>query len=367
MNNPATEPAAAEEAGPVAITIEFSEKHPLGIHWLKLSHPPAIGTKLYLHPPAAQPLPAGGVDKPSITLNYSQVVQALECFGGEVDPETEVCIQWFDAAPNCPETGEKMPAGYYLFFTEYPEEGRIYLDDKGEIISTAPVVSVDEPDERHLFDKYCRETCFQKPPKLVYDFGWDSWLARSRLSRGEGREEEARHIYDYAEMLVKLMWSKHFSEHPMPCDMRPGTLGILTLIDNIQATLNQRYHAAQLFLGSGIDAELREKIETASDEWAKYVSEDNAPITLTEHMLLAFDKAMSSSWLSRGDSRDTKDAARYRWLRDRSYGNHETGYHFRTPPCLPNRVLDDAIDAALAHDPRPTSPSLAPIRALVGQ
>jgi len=51
------------EAGPVAVTIEFSEKHPLGIHWLNLAHPPAPGMKLYVSPPAAQPLPAGGVDE----------------------------------------------------------------------------------------------------------------------------------------------------------------------------------------------------------------------------------------------------------------------------------------------------------------
>ncbi len=63
----------------------------------------------------------------SVALNFAQVQQVVDCFGGETDPETEVTIGWF-AKSTCQETGTVMEAGYYLHFTEYPEEGRFYLD-----------------------------------------------------------------------------------------------------------------------------------------------------------------------------------------------------------------------------------------------
>lgn len=71
--------------------------------------------------------PQGARRGQCITLNFAQVQQAMDCFGGETDPDTEVTIGWFEEA-TCQETDTKMEAGYYLYFTEYPEEGRFHLD-----------------------------------------------------------------------------------------------------------------------------------------------------------------------------------------------------------------------------------------------
>lgn len=68
------------------------------------------------------------MDKP-ITLTGQQIKNLLEFVAPDDTPdqlETEVCIQW------CPdrvsEEGEPMPAGYYMWFYEYPEEGCYLLD-----------------------------------------------------------------------------------------------------------------------------------------------------------------------------------------------------------------------------------------------
>ena len=71
-------------------------------------------------------------DAPTITLTGEQLSNALYIVNpdGHRDKdqlETELSIRWFEV---CKESGsgEDMPAGYYGWITEYPEEGRVPLD-----------------------------------------------------------------------------------------------------------------------------------------------------------------------------------------------------------------------------------------------
>lgn len=54
-----------------------------------------------------------------------QLKCVLDFIDGEDD--CEVTIAYFDACPDTENTGETMPAGDYVWLTEYPEEGRMWL------------------------------------------------------------------------------------------------------------------------------------------------------------------------------------------------------------------------------------------------
>lgn len=65
----------------------------------------------------------------SVTINQYQLLRAVEQCGG-IFTGSDLTIEWFDEH-ECDEDGEKIkrPAGYYLYWTEYPEEGSTPLDD----------------------------------------------------------------------------------------------------------------------------------------------------------------------------------------------------------------------------------------------
>ena len=65
-----------------------------------------------------------------VYLNLAQAQNIVECFGGE---DADVVVEEFGASVDA-ETGEAMPAGLYLWFADYPEEGRIAIDED----ATAP-------------------------------------------------------------------------------------------------------------------------------------------------------------------------------------------------------------------------------------
>lgn len=58
----------------------------------------------------------------SITLNLREVTDLIGWFGGE---DADIAIQYFDESKG--EDGEIMPAGYWCWFIDYPEEGRLPL------------------------------------------------------------------------------------------------------------------------------------------------------------------------------------------------------------------------------------------------
>jgi len=65
-----------------------------------------------------------------ITLTGQQIVELAEFavpdnIGSQL--ETEITIEWNPGGRTDPETGDKIEAGYYAWFTEYPEEGALKL------------------------------------------------------------------------------------------------------------------------------------------------------------------------------------------------------------------------------------------------
>ena len=85
---------------------------------------------------------AEAVSKDLITLTGNQAEAILEAFGGE---PTMVSIRRMEASKDV-EDGSDMPAGLYLYYTEYPEEGVIFLgeddqDYKPFYISRPPLPS----------------------------------------------------------------------------------------------------------------------------------------------------------------------------------------------------------------------------------
>jgi hypothetical protein len=60
----------------------------------------------------------------TIKLDGSQIAQIQDFIDGEL--EAEISIKWFpESEPD--KDGNDMPAGYYAWFHEYPEDGAIYL------------------------------------------------------------------------------------------------------------------------------------------------------------------------------------------------------------------------------------------------
>lgn len=49
----------------------------------------------------------------------------------DAEPEAEVTLGAFPERPDM-ETGEKMPAGLYAWFADYPDEGSIWLPETPE-------------------------------------------------------------------------------------------------------------------------------------------------------------------------------------------------------------------------------------------
>lgn len=85
-----------------------------------------------------------------VTLTGRQIKNALEFVNPDGDRdldqlECELTIRYFPASTD-QEMGEKMPAGYWAFFTDYPDEGRIDLDVDA-IQSTSPPAARELSDE----------------------------------------------------------------------------------------------------------------------------------------------------------------------------------------------------------------------------
>lgn len=60
-----------------------------------------------------------------VTLTGQELLDAVEFI--DFDPECEVGIGWFEACESEDSARETMQAGYYVWMTEYPEEGRVLL------------------------------------------------------------------------------------------------------------------------------------------------------------------------------------------------------------------------------------------------
>lgn len=82
-----------------------------------------------------------------LSLNGRQLRAALAFCGGIYD-DNNFSIQKFDACVDEHE-GETMPAGLYIWCTEYPEEGRMYLAEDSE---ASPL-----PDQEHMLASLRRE------------------------------------------------------------------------------------------------------------------------------------------------------------------------------------------------------------------
>lgn len=62
------------------------------------------------------------INTDKITLSAAQI-QDLMDFMGDADPETEITITHFPEPWHDKHEGTDEPAGFYAYFTEYPEEG----------------------------------------------------------------------------------------------------------------------------------------------------------------------------------------------------------------------------------------------------
>jgi hypothetical protein len=72
----------------------------------------------------ARSVPVGA----TVDLNGHQIRDIVAFLGGEFD--TEISIGYFDAVPPSEDIPLGRPAGYYVWCTEYPEEGSWYLHEK---------------------------------------------------------------------------------------------------------------------------------------------------------------------------------------------------------------------------------------------
>ncbi|MEM8511160.1 hypothetical protein RCH14_000451 [Massilia sp. MP_M2] len=120
------------------------------VTWLDRDNMPCVGTKLYAAPlevkadQAAAPLPAGPVriaDIPSIEITLRQAKELVATFGGH---DAEISIFQRPAA------WADMDDGLYAFFSDYPDEGSMYLgptdvdDDLAMNGEPAPAEPTDE-------------------------------------------------------------------------------------------------------------------------------------------------------------------------------------------------------------------------------
>lgn len=69
----------------------------------------------------------------------------IKCLADFTDGEdiAEIIVEHFEASKDA-ETGEHMPAGLYAYFTEYPEEGRLYLPEAPEPVERVSLNQVRE-------------------------------------------------------------------------------------------------------------------------------------------------------------------------------------------------------------------------------
>lgn len=110
----------------------------------------------------AAPPPVPEQSELTVTLNGRQVAELYDFMdlGAERTHSltdgyvTDISIQWFDERP--PVDGLPSPAGYYAWFTEYPEEGSLYLDDQPsetkceEVLGHRDEALIDEAYARHI-------------------------------------------------------------------------------------------------------------------------------------------------------------------------------------------------------------------------
>lgn len=97
------------------------------VTWFDRDSTPRVGTKLFADPVAAhvgviaEPLPAGQVriaDLPRVEITLRQAKELVSSFGGH-DAEISVFQR--------PAVWTDMPDGLYAFFSDYPDEGSMYL------------------------------------------------------------------------------------------------------------------------------------------------------------------------------------------------------------------------------------------------
>lgn len=69
------------------------------------------------------------LERKRIALTGLQIQHMWDYVDG--DKETELTIALYPEGKD-EETGETMPAGLYCWFTEYPDEGRLYLPETAE-------------------------------------------------------------------------------------------------------------------------------------------------------------------------------------------------------------------------------------------
>lgn len=62
-----------------------------------------------------------------ITLTGYQIRTILDMVDAE--DEAEITISYIDYDRPCVDSGEVMPAGLYAWFTDYPDEGSLYLPE----------------------------------------------------------------------------------------------------------------------------------------------------------------------------------------------------------------------------------------------
>ena len=102
----------------------------LGVHFTDINRACKlpIGTPLYTHPPTREPLTDDEAYPQSVQIDFKQATELLAMFGGE---PSEITLSIVDGHEG---------KGLYAYFTDYPEEGSIYLgvsDEEAEPIEAA--------------------------------------------------------------------------------------------------------------------------------------------------------------------------------------------------------------------------------------
>ena len=118
--------APAGTRAPVAEFKGYVDGQP-AVTWFDRDNMPRVGTKLFAAPvevqadQAAAPLPAGHVriaDLPTVEITLRQAKELVATFGGH-DAEISVFQR--------PAAWANMDDGLYAFFSDYPDEGSMYL------------------------------------------------------------------------------------------------------------------------------------------------------------------------------------------------------------------------------------------------
>lgn len=125
----------------------------------------------------------------SLTLNATQLKQALDCAAPDwdTDPdqrETEVTLQWMPERTSV--EGEPMAAGLYLWWTDYPEEGVVLLDEeyKWEVPPQAEADHISHPVEMVKTDEGAYQRLLQLVETVIAhseEIGEEEWFGVDEL------------------------------------------------------------------------------------------------------------------------------------------------------------------------------------------